>query len=106
MDVDMYEAPARISMIMQVTRVAPITLCQNESQLSMPCHQAMASEPNTPQAAHSVAVAQPNSSAANTSTINSAVGMSCADSRSFRRNGIGGSGGGCLSGLSSDHTTM
>src|SRR5688572_18878108 len=102
----MYEAPARISMIMQVTRVAPITLVQNESQLSMRCHQAMASDPSTPQAAHSVAVAQPNSSAANTSRISSMVGTSCADSASFLRSVILGSGGGCLSGLSSDHSTM
>ena len=32
--------------------------------------------------------------------------MSCADSRSFSRNVIDGSGGGCLSGLSSDQMTM
>src|SRR5262245_35234973 len=102
----MYEAPARISMIMQVTRVAPITLCQNDSQLSMRCHQAMASEPITPQAAHSVAVAQPNSSAANTSRISSVVGMSWAEAASFSRSVIGGSAGGVFSGLISDHTTM
>src|SRR6185312_4343720 len=102
----MYDAPARISMIMQVTRVAPITLCQNDSQLSMLCHQAMASEPITPQAAHSVAVAQPNSRAANTSRISSEVGISCADSRSFSRNVIFGSGGGCLFGLSSAQIAM
>ena len=63
-------------MIMQVMRVAPITLCQNDCQLSMPCHQAMASEPSTPQAAHSVAVAQPISSDRNTNAISSSVGMS------------------------------
>src|SRR3569832_1652674 len=103
MDVDMYDAPAIISMIKQVTRVAPITLCQNDSQLSMPCHHAMASEPITPHAAHSVAVAQPNSNAANTSRMSNAVGMSCADSFTFCRKVIHGSGGGCLSGLSSDH---
>ena len=34
------------------------------------------------------------------------VGMSCADSASFSRNVIGGSGGGCLSGLSSDQIAM
>src|SRR6185295_8314270 len=98
MDVDMYEAPARISMIMQVTRVAPITLCQNDGQLSMPWYQAMASDPITPQAAHSVAVAQPNRSAANTSTISSRVGISCADSRSLARSDMRGSGGGVFSG--------
>ena len=30
----MKEAPARISMIMQLTRVAPITLAQNDGQVS------------------------------------------------------------------------
>ena len=93
-------------MIMQVTRVAPITLCQNESQLSMLCHHAMASEPMTPHAAHSVAVAQPNSNAANTSKISSIVGMSCADSLSFSRNVSVGSGGGVFSGCSSDQIAM
>src|ERR1700748_3717714 len=102
----MYDAPARISMIMQVTRVAPITLWKNESQVSIRWYQAMASEPITPHAAHSVAVAQPNSSAANTSRINSEVGMSCADSLSFCRNVIDGSGGGCFFGLSSDQMAM
>src|ERR1044072_9407156 len=97
----MYDAPARISMIMQVTRVEPITLCQNDSQESEPCHQAMASEPSTPQAAHSVAVAQPMISVTNTRMISSITGMSCADSRSFVRNDIAGSGGGCLPGCSS-----
>ena len=48
-------------MIMQVMRVVPMTLAQNESHDSEPDHQAIASEPSTPQAAHSVAVAQPRS---------------------------------------------
>src|SRR5438309_598315 len=43
---------------MQLTRVAPITLAQNDSQDSEPCHQAIASDPSTPQAAHSATVAQ------------------------------------------------
>ena len=85
-------------MIMQVTRVAPMTLCQNDSQLSMRCHQAIASDPSTPQAAHSVAVAHPTSSDTNTSVISKNVGISFADLRSFWRNDIGGSGGGVLSG--------
>ena len=63
-------------MIMQFTRVAPITLSQNDFQLSAPCHQAIKSEPSTPQAAHSVAVAQPASSAVNTSMISSSSGNS------------------------------
>ena len=64
----MNEAPARISMIMQVSRVAPMTLVQKLSQVSAPDHHAMSSEPSTPQAAHSVAVAQPISSTTNTSS--------------------------------------
>ena len=70
-------------MIMQVRRVAPMTLGQNDCQVSEPRHHAIASEPSTPQAAHSVAVAQPAISMTNTSTISSITGMSCADSRSF-----------------------
>src|ERR1044071_7473369 len=91
-------------MIMQVTRVAPITLRQNEFQSSEPCHQAIASEPSTPQAAHSVAVAQPSNSERNTRVISSSVGMSFADSRSFWRSGIGGSAGGGLRGLRKNPT--
>ena len=50
-------------MIMQVMRVVPITLCpERRPTISEPDHQAIASEPSTPQAAHSVAVAQPSSS--------------------------------------------
>ena len=60
---------------MQLTRVAPITLAQNDSQVSEPCHHAIASEPSTPHAAHSVAVAQPISSETNTNTISSITGM-------------------------------
>ena len=66
-------------MIMQVSRVAPITLCQNESQVSERCQAAMTSDPATPQAAHSVALAQPVISTRNTSAISSSTG------RRFRR---------------------
>ena len=72
----------------------------------MPCHHAIASEPSTPQAAHSVAVAQPISSDRNTSAISAISGPSLADSRSFSRNGIGGSAGGERSGCASDQTAM
>src|SRR5918994_7717780 len=102
----MKEAPARISMIMQVMRVVPMTLFQNESQDSDPDHQAIASEPSTPQAAHSVAVAQPSSRVRKTSVIRSATGMRLADSLIFSRRLICGSGGGAFFGLSSDHTAM
>src|SRR5918912_3035435 len=83
---------------MQLTRVAPITLAQNDSQLSAPCHHAIASEPSTPQAAHSVAVAQPISSDRKTKMISSRQGMRLSDSDSFLRKLIGGSAGGGRSG--------
>src|SRR3954466_7704907 len=53
------EAPAKMNMIMHDRRVAPIRLCQNVWRLSPPDHHAMTSEPSTPYAAASVAVAQP-----------------------------------------------
>src|SRR6476620_2806026 len=102
----MKEAPARISMIMQVMRVVPITLCQNESQLRVPDHQAMASEPATPQAAHSVAVAQPRRSDRKTRAINSRHGIRLTDSLSFFLNGMCGSRGGVRSGCARDQTAM
>src|ERR671920_2586529 len=106
MEVDMNEAPARISMIMQVVRVVPITLAQNDSHDSEPDHHAIASEPSTPQAAHSVAVAQPSRSDRNTSAMRSITGMRLRDSRSFSGNVIAGSRGGVRSGCSRDHTAM
>src|SRR5918993_685941 len=102
----MKDAPARISMIMQVIRVVPITLAQKDSQESEPDHQAMASEPSTPQAAHSVAVAQPSRRVRNTREMRSATGMRFVDSFSLSRKLIAGSGGGDLCGLSRDHTAM
>src|SRR3954453_5389565 len=102
----MNDAPARISMIMQVMRVVPMTLAQNAGQVSVPDHHAIANEPATPQAAHSVAVAQPNISERNTSRISSEHGISWADSRSFMASGIGGSAGGVLPGLRSDQPAM
>src|SRR5262245_22137218 len=102
----MNEAPARISMIMQVTRVAPITLCQNDVHDNAPCHQAMANEPSTPHAANSVGVAQPKRSERNTNVISRRQGMRLSDSLTFCLNGIGGSGGGVFSGWASDQITM
>src|SRR4029453_13652756 len=102
----MNEAPARISMIIVVSRIAPIALAQNELQVRLLAHQAMASEPTTPHAAHSVAVAQPKSRLAVISRISSEQGIRFADSRSFMANDIGGSRGGVFSGRSSDQTTM
>ena len=91
---------------MQFTLVAPITLAQKESQDSEPCHQAIASDPSTPQAAHSVAVAQPIRSDRKTKMISSRQGMRLSDSSSFLRKLIGGSAGGVRSGLASDQTAM
>ena len=91
---------------MQFTRVAPITLAQNDSQLSAPCHQAIASEPSTPQAAHSVAVAQPIRSDRKTKMIRSRQGMRLSDSEMRLRKLIGGSAGGVRLGLASDQITM
>src|SRR5262245_16594358 len=102
----MNDAPARISMIMQVTRVVPMTLVQKLSQVSAPDHHAISSDPSTPHAAHSVAVAQPNSSTMNTSRMSSVHGMRWRDSLSFSAKLILGSGGGILAGLRSAHTAM
>src|SRR3954462_5391656 len=102
----MKDAPARISMIMQVMRVVPITLALNESQESEPDHHAMASDPSTPQAAHSVAVAQPSMRDRNTRTIRKVIGMRFVEARSFSRNVMGGSGGGERSGCRRDQTAM
>src|ERR687894_1209437 len=102
----MNDAPAKISMIMAVRRVEPMTLAQSESQVSDPDHQAMASDPVTPQAAHSVAVAQPNRSEAKTSAMSKRQGMRLADARSLARKLMGGSRGGCLAGFRSAQTMM
>ena len=48
-------------MIMQVMRVVPMTLAQNESHDSEPDHQAIAANRARPRRPHSVAVAQPSS---------------------------------------------
>ena len=91
---------------MQLTRVAPMTLAQKASQVSAPCHHAIASDPSTPQAAHSVAVAQPISNDRKTKAISSRQGRRLSDSEMRLRRLIDGSAGGVRSGLASDHTTM
>ena len=83
-----------------------MTLAQNDSQLSDPCHHAIASDPNTPQAAHSVAVAQPISNDRKTKMISSRQGMRLSDSAMRLRRLIGGSAGGVRSGLASDQIAM
>src|SRR5215217_5786089 len=102
----MNEAPARISMIIQVIRVVPMTLAQNESAVSVPDHHAMASEPSTPHAAHSVAVAHPSSREKNTRAMSRRTGKRFSDSRIFSRNAIVGSRGGVRSGFAMDQAAM
>src|SRR5512139_343476 len=74
---DRNAAPARMNMIMQDRRVAPIRLCQKVSRFRPPDHQAMASEPSTPKAADSVAVAQPSSITQTMKTMSSVHGIRC-----------------------------
>src|SRR5262245_21862719 len=102
----MKEAPARISMIMQVVRVVPITLCQNEVRSSEPPHHAINSEPSTRHAAHAVADAEPVISTTNSSRINSVSGMRLADSLSFSPKLMRGSGGGILCRCTMDQKAM
>src|ERR1700752_4670947 len=87
---------------MQLTRVAPITLAQKDSQFRAPCHHAIASEPRTPQAAPSVGVAQPIISDRKTKTISSKVGIRLSDSLMRSRNVMYGSAGGVRFGLASE----
>src|SRR5262245_35577425 len=102
----MNDAPARISMIMQVMRVVPIKLCQKARHDKETDHQAMPKDSSTPHAAHSVAVAQPNSRVKNTRRISSVQGMRLADSRNRSRQLMGGSAGGVLSGWPIDQAAM
>ncbi|MCY1311902.1 hypothetical protein D9M70_622670 [compost metagenome] len=66
----------------------------------------MASEPSTPKAAHSVAVAQPATSTQTMNTISSAQGMRLPDSRIFCMKVVGGSAGGTWSGWRRLHQPM
>ena len=90
----------------QYTFTVPITLAAKLFRSRNPCHHAIAKLPTTPHAAHSVAVAHPNASAANTRMISSETGIRFADSRSFSRNVIRGSGGGDCSGYSTCHPAI
>src|SRR5574343_622536 len=92
-------APAKMNMIMQLTRVAPTSPCQKFCQLRLRPAAAMASEPTTPQAAHSVAVAMPATSTHTMNTISSVQGIRLPERRILSHNGVGASGGGTLSGF-------
>src|SRR5262245_15561560 len=95
-----------MNMIMHDTRIAPIRLSMKVCQVSEPPHQAIASEPSTPYAAHSVAVAQPFTSTTTMNTMSSAHGISSREAASFCPSVVGGSGGGVRSGLRTDHHAM
>ena len=67
---------------------------------------AMASEPSTPQAAHSVAVAMPATSTQTMKTISRPQGIRLPERRSFSMKLQGASAGGTLSGLRRLHQMM
>ena len=82
-------------MIMQVRRVALITLSKKVLRLSVPLHHASSSAPETPHAAHSVAVAKPSISEKKHREDQQQAGNElCRLPAAFCRNGIGGSRGG------------
>src|SRR5262245_49830353 len=99
-------APARMNMIMQVTRVAPITLSTNDRQVSERLQAAITSEPSTPNTAHSVAVAQPTTSTQTMNRMSRLTGISSRDRLSFWRNESGSPAGGTRSGWRSDQYAM
>src|SRR5262245_66644597 len=94
-----YDAPARMNMIMHETRVADIRLSTKLRQVSEPLHHAIASEPSTPYAAHSVAVATPATSTQTMKMMSALTGIRFPDLRTFSMKLIGGPGGGRLSGF-------
>src|SRR5262245_1769006 len=93
------DAPARMNMIMHETRVAPMRLSMKLLHVRDLLHPAIASDPSTPYAAHSVAVAHPAISTQTMNAMRSAQGMRLPEALSFSRRLIGGSGGGVLSGF-------
>src|SRR5687767_15618833 len=99
-------APARMNMIMQLVRAAPLRLPVKLVHVSERLQAARASAPATPKAAHSVAVAQPATSAQQMKTISKPQGIRLRDRRSFSRNVVGGSAGGMRSRWRSDHQPM
>jgi hypothetical protein len=95
-----------MNMIMHDSRVAPCRLSTKFCQPSVPVRAARTSAPSTPNAAASVAVAQPTNIVPITAATSSAHGISWALRRSFAASGSGGSRAGCLPGLSSAQATM
>jgi hypothetical protein len=88
-------APARIRAIMHEVRVAPSRLSTKERQVSEPCAAASTSEPTTPMAAASVAVARPTYIEPMTQTMSTRTGIRNRASRSRAAKPIGGSAGTC-----------
>ena len=93
-------------MIMQERRVAPIRLSQNVCRLKPPLHHAIASAPTTPNAADSVAVAQPSTITTMMKRISARQGMRLRLRRSFSANVNVSVSLGVLPGLSRAHTMM
>src|SRR4030095_15478202 len=79
------DAPARMNMIMHETRVVPSRLSTKFDHVRDPPHHAIAREPRTPYAAHSVAVASPASNTYRMNRISNVHGISSRDLRIFSR---------------------
>ena len=99
-------APARMNMIMQDSRVAPPRLSRKLRQDSVPVTAASSRLPATPNAAASVAVAQPANMLPITPRMSSAHGISCTLWRSFATRLMAGSAGGWRAGFSTAQTMM
>ena len=93
-------APARMNMIMQESRVAPIRLSLKLFHVRVRVTAARMSDPSTPKPAASVAVAQPINMVPITAMIRMAQGINCALARIFSWKLSAGSLAGCLSGFS------
>ena len=83
---------------MQLVRVAPISPSQKFLNVKLRPKAAITKAPKTPNAAHSVAVAQPAISTQTIKIINKAQGMSCPLSLIFSTKVVGGSAAGTCSG--------
>ena len=75
MQEDKNAAPPRMNKIMHDNRVAPIRLSRNDIQFRPPLAAAIANEPSTPNAAASVAVAQPATITHTMNTISNRQGI-------------------------------
>ena len=99
-------APAKMNMIMQLVRVAPIRPSLKFCQVNARPQAAIVSEPSTPKAAHSVAVAQPAINTQTMKMISRAQGIKLPESLIFSMMVVGGSAGGTWSGWRRLHHMM